>query len=232
MAELLPADVQRAIWLDSDLVVTSDLGSLWDEDLRGHHVLAAQDAVVPHVSSYCGVAAYAALGLESATKYFNAGVMVADLSLWRRDGVRAQAIDYLRAHRRDVCFWDQEALNAVLANRWRELDPCWNLNTSVPVRWIPRDIRACPQPRILHYAGSLKPWRYPHGDALRRVYFDYLDTTVWRGWRPRPTPASLLVGLYEASRLRALIYPLERITLWLRRRRRRRRVPVPGGTTP
>ena len=96
LAERLPADLQRVIWLDCDLVVLADAGRLWDENLNGHHALATKDAVVPLVSSPSGVAGWKELGIPADASYFNAGVMSIDLTLWRRDrcgrsrpGVRA-----------------------------------------------------------------------------------------------------------------------------------------------
>jgi len=81
---LLPSAVSRAIWIDCDLVVTDDLARLWDMDLAGRHALAVQDHGVPFVSSP-GVSHYERLGLRADHGYFNAGVMLLDLDLLRKD---------------------------------------------------------------------------------------------------------------------------------------------------
>lgn len=235
LAQLLPATVHRTIWLDCDLVVVGDLARLWDQDQAGYHVLAAQDMVVPLVSSACGVANHARLGIAGTAKYFNAGVLAIDLDLWRRDNVCERALAYLREYRDDVFFWDQEGLNAVLAGKWGELDPRWNVNVSVPngVQHAARNgtngSGEDAGPFIVHFAGNLKPWRYPGRDRFRLLYFHYLDQTPWAGWRPTPTLTGRAIAWYEQSRLRSAFYPAEQLGMRLIRAVSRRYVPDESG---
>lgn len=231
VADTLPAEVHKAIWLDCDLLVTSDVASLWDVDLDGSHLRAAQDSIVPLVSSAFGVAAYQVLGIPPDAKYFNAGVMLLDLDRWRADGIPEQVLDYLRQFRDSVYFWDQEGLNAVLAGKWSELDPRWNCNASIPRARRARramagkgSVQANQEPWIIHWAGYLKPWRYPGRDPERLLYFQYLDMTPWAGWRPHRTIVSRLIERYELSGLRARAYPAEQWGLRLLRRLSRRTV--------
>ena len=209
LPELLPDSVGKVIWLDSDLIVNHDLGELWDLPLDGRPVLAAQDALVPLVSSRFGVAGFRALGIPPEARYFNAGVMLVDLEAWRRERIVPRAIAYLKSHRKDVFFWDQEGLNAVLAGRWGELDPRWNRSASTATAgdaWI------------VHFTGGLKPWRYETGDRNCESYFRYLDMTAWNGWRPERTVLSRALGLYAGSRWRRFLRPVERWRMQLTRR--------------
>jgi hypothetical protein len=51
------------------------------------------------------------------------------------------------------------------------------------------------------------------------LFYDVLDETPWAGWRPRRTLVSRILGRYEASRLRTVVFPLEPwVMLFLRRR--------------
>lgn len=214
----LPAEEPKAIWLDCDVVVTTDLTRLWETDLGGSPVLAAQDQLVPFVSSRDGIRRWRELGLPAGAKYFNAGVMVIDLDRWRDEDLGSQAGSYLRRYRDDVMFWDQEGLNAVLCGRWSELDPRWNHNASVAGRPFFKARHLAPvasraladDPWIVHFSGTVKPWVAANvADWPRTLYFRHLDRTPWAGWRPRRTPARALVGWYESSRLRHLLYPAE-----------------------
>lgn len=211
LADLLPVDLPRVIWLDCDLLVLGDIGRLWDVDLGGRHALAAQDAVVLRVSSKAGVAGWRDLGIPPDASYFNAGVMSIDLSLWRRDDIGRRALEYVRRYRDRVFFWDQEGLNAVLAGRWGTLDRRWNHNVSVPTR-SGRAGEA--ESWILHFAGNLKPWRYSIRGATHDTYFRYLDMTPWKGWRPAASTVGSLIGFYEGSGARRVLYPLEQ--WWMR----------------
>ena len=237
VADTLPADVHKAIWLDGDLIVTGDLARLWDVDLGKDYIRAAQDSIVPLVSSPFGIAAHETLGIPANAKYFNAGVMVVDLDRWRTDKISQRVLDYLRRFGDSVFFWDQEGLNAVLAGKWGELDPRWNCNVSVPPRRrvnrnaaATKRMEANQTPWIIHWAGYLKPWRYPGRDPEKLLYFEYLDKTAWEGWRPRRTIVSKLIERYEVSGVRARVYPAEQWGMRLLRRLSHRTVGAHRGS--
>jgi lipopolysaccharide biosynthesis glycosyltransferase len=208
--EVLPPSVHKAIWLDCDLVVNADLALLWDYDLAGRHALAVQDPVVPFVSSRNGVADHEKLGIARQAKYFNAGVMVVDLDLWRQDHIPARVIEYLRLHRDSVVFWDQEGLNAVLAGNWGELDQRWNHRANARTA-LSRTNRAARSKEawIIHFSGNLKPWTYPGSSTSDAIYYRYLDSTAWAGWRPKRSLSRAAIDVYQSSGLRNVLYPAE-----------------------
>lgn len=199
----LPAGCRRALWLDCDTVVVSDLSRLWNSDLDGGVLAAVQDLVVPYVSSRFGIAGYRALGLAANAPYFNAGVMLVDVDRWREEGVARRAFDYLARAKGDVFFWDQEALNVAIAGRWTCLDPRWNQIASVCGRRFFRPQHLDPasyaalvsDPWIVHYAGSLKPWTLARHRDER--FQQWVDATPFRGWRPPTTPRARLLGAYD-----------------------------------
>ena len=210
LPDFLPQRIGKALWLDCDVIVLDDVSHLWDGELGELSLGAVQDAVVPLVSSSCGILNHRQLGLDPAAKYFNAGVMLVDVDAWRRDGVAARAMDYLRQYHQSVTFWDQEGLNVALAGRWMPVDSRWNHNASIPAR------HACAElPSIVHFAGGLKPWRYPTRDQLRSLYYVYLDRTAFGGWRPEPSVAGDAVSFYENSGLRSVMYPVENLGMRL-----------------
>lgn len=209
LPKLLPESIGKVIWLDCDLIVNRDLGELWDLPLEGRPVLAAQDAVVPSVSSRFGVAGFRELGIPPEARYFNAGVMLVDLDSWRRERIVPRTIAYLKAHGKEVFFWDQEGLNATLAGRWGELDPRWNWSASAP---------SAGEAWIVHFTGGLKPWRYENGGPHCESYFRYLDMTAWSGWRPEGMTRSRALGWYAGSQWRRYLRPVERWHMQVARR--------------
>jgi lipopolysaccharide biosynthesis glycosyltransferase len=205
---LVPARVARALWLDADVLAQADVAALWSADLGGVSVRAVRDPVVPCVGARFGVAAWRDLGLAAAAPYFNAGVLVMDLAKWRAEGVGDRALEYLRRHWRQVYFWDQEGLNAVLAGRWAPLEPAWN--------WSPGLGAPGVQPRLVHFAGNLKPWRYGGRSRWHDLYYAAVDRTDWRASRPAPALGGWLSS-YGASPLRRGLLPLERSYMALTR---------------
>jgi lipopolysaccharide biosynthesis glycosyltransferase len=218
IARWIPDDVDRVLWLDADLLVLGDLATLWRTDVGDAVLGATQDARVPTVDAPFGVRSYASYGLTARAKYFNAGVMLIDLARWRAADVEGRALSYLKRHRERVYFWDQEALNVVLAGRWCELEPAWNWSPTIGHARHARSAVA-DGARILHFSGNLKPWHYRGRGLPYELYYGALDQTAWAGWRPAASLWASGVGLYETSGLRRFALPLERWALSLLRAR-------------
>ncbi|MGK7877259.1 MAG: glycosyltransferase family 8 protein [Xenococcaceae cyanobacterium] len=191
---LLPDDLSKVIYLDSDLVLREDLRKLWDMDLEDNYLLAVQDMGAPYVSSRYGLATYKELGIPSDYKYFNAGVLVINLEKWRTDNITVKVIEYLEKYRERVRWWDQDGLNAILAGKWGELDPRWNQTPHIHrfQSWrespftenMYRNIVNAPY--IIHFATGNKPWNFKiNYKPTEKLFFQYLDRTLWSGWRPR-----------------------------------------------
>jgi lipopolysaccharide biosynthesis glycosyltransferase len=205
---LLPADVHRVIYLDSDLIICADLARLWDNDLAGNACLAAQDCSAPYLDSSVAVANlaqsgaficshrpvpnYRALGLPAEAPYFNAGVLLIDLDLWRREDLSEQLMSCLQQNQGHVQWWDQYALNVVLTGRWGQLDSRWNQGSHIYEypSWdrSPFDRRSFEQlrddPYIVHFTTRDKPWEASCRHPLKQKFFDVVDRTAWAGWRP------------------------------------------------
>jgi lipopolysaccharide biosynthesis glycosyltransferase len=216
LGEWLPSHIEKVIWLDCDMLVLDDLRPLWEADLEDWHLLAVPDQRVPLVSSRFGVCAYRDLGLKPETTYFNAGVLVIDVARWRQDDVAGHAIKYLNTYRDQVFFWDQEALNAVLARKAGKLDLGWNQNPTLShlVNGHTSSDKDTNPPshggiRIAHFSGNLKPWNCAGQTPYHDLYFHYLDQTAWKGWRPPRTWRGTALEAYESSRLRRFLYPAE-----------------------
>lgn len=212
-------DCDRAILLDSDVLVRAGLGNLWDTPLDGAIAAAVVDPFVPTVSSRDGLVSYANFGLKPDAPYLNAGVMLIDLALWRARSVAPRAMAFAVRHLRDSRWQDQDAINAVLAGQWIPLDTRWQMQprranisphasqTGVEAAWL------------LHFSGKLKPWIYDGGSVADVEFFSVLDRTEWRGWRPPSTARASLTRLYE-RRFRRYLYPLEvRMLGWWNRTR-------------
>lgn len=229
VAELLPPSLAKALWLDCDVLVQADLTALWDLPFLDRLALAVQDDLVPTLGARFGVAGRVDLALPADAPYFNAGVMAIDLARWRGEEVARRAIEYLKRYRDRVFFWDQEALNAVLAGRWGALDGAWNRSVSPNGRRLSRREPDPAPARILHFTGNLKPWRYPSASPFHELWFRTLDETVWAGWRPERSWRGALLGRYGSSRARRALYPAERWAMQILRRATRRTVrPDPG----
>jgi lipopolysaccharide biosynthesis glycosyltransferase len=162
LPEMLPPNLDKVIYLDCDLVVTRDLGELWDLDVEGTYLLASPELLPTSrfVSSSNGIRLYRGLRLPDDLKFFNSGVMVINLRHWRDNYLFLRALIYILEAGQDLRWHDQEALNAVLAGEWRELDPTWNVTMHIFGRTLKPDLvpDLKNDPFIVHFNSAIKPW--------------------------------------------------------------------------
>jgi lipopolysaccharide biosynthesis glycosyltransferase len=186
LPDMLPASAARVIYLDPDVLVRADLAQLWQIDLGSYALAAAREMYSPTVSSENGLDGYRELSLEPDTPYLNAGVLVIDTRRWRELQVGREAINYVRRHQ--PYHQDQDGLNAVVAGRFLELHPSWNVSRywdrPERRRGVFADLAA--EARILHFLGPDKPWHRRSAVPAwkRNLFFHYLERTAWRGWVP------------------------------------------------
>lgn len=190
----LLSQLDKVIYLDCDLIVRGDLSQLWEIDIKNYYLAAVQEFWIPYVSSEGGLPNYQELGLSKNTKYFNSGVLLINLQKWRTDNISFKLIDYRKRNIQHLQFCDQDVLNAVTAEQWKELDPLWNVTPGV-YRLISRDSnltekdfqRLLQDPYVIHYASASKPWAMPQTGfketQFKDYFFHYLDNTQWAGWR-------------------------------------------------
>lgn len=185
MAELLPNDLDKVIYLDSDMVVLGDIAELWQEDLNGNPIAAVEN-LSPKACTGLG------LGRD---KYFNAGMLVADLKYWREHHIKDQLTLFLSEQAERIKHLDQCALNGVFEGNWRKLPLKWNLQAdahgvlkkySNGCGYSHQDIEeAIRKPSIVHFIGRQKPWLWDCHNAYQAFYLHYKNLSPWKD-EPRP----------------------------------------------
>jgi lipopolysaccharide biosynthesis glycosyltransferase len=178
---------ERILWLDADTLTVAPLDELLSVDLNGAPVAAAQDVVVPFVSSPYGVNAWLRLGLLPATGFFQAGVMLIDVAQWREQQIEERTLEFARTAPDETTHADQGPLNAILAGNWMPLEVKWNararMHWSFAVgRWVVSrfGIHRRQEAAIIHFFGARKPWHRDHPPTPDRRRY----RRAWRRWVP------------------------------------------------
>jgi lipopolysaccharide biosynthesis glycosyltransferase len=194
ITDILPSHFKKAIYLDSDMVVTGDLAELWDIDIKDNYILAVQDDVQLYVSMSDGLKNYQELGISPDGKYFNAGLLVINVEKWRAENIGKKVLEHIQRYR-GIVRDDQDGLNAILSGKWGELHPKWNV---MPQNFEYSSWKESPHtehlyeelihhPGIIHYTNTPKPWhaglKAECTHPKKHLFFHYLDMTAWSGWR-------------------------------------------------
>ena len=181
LPELLP-EQNRTIYLDGDILVRSDLSSLWNVDLKGATIGAVCDSGCIYSQNP---------RIKKFPHYFNSGVMVLDLAKMRREGMTERLIK-AKKEEQDKSknrLMDQNIFNAIFSNDVKLLPVKWNfllVNLKRAYgKWTFSDIERMYGARyssfdqmisaaaIWHFSSKDKPWKIADvlkGDVWREVY--------------------------------------------------------------
>lgn len=194
VADMVPADIDRILYLDCDMIVCDSLQRLWNTDLRGCALGAVQDTISNTMK--------AAVGLAPEESYFNAGMLLIDLAKWREQNIGSKCLSFIQERNGSVVHHDQGVLNGVLRNQWFRLPLCDNLMT---IHFIFNRKRmmdyygenaafyseieianAKEHPVILHYTPSFtsRPWCIDCKHPRKALYWENLAQTPWKGAKP------------------------------------------------
>ena len=188
--ELISDEVEKVIYLDCDLIVNQDLNELWKLDLEEKYLFAVPEIRFPFIAQV--LPNFDELNIPSDSKYFNAGVLLINLQKWRTDQIGLKAIQYIEKNIEHIRFWDQDGLNAVVAEKWGELEPKWNQTPFIHdySSWKDSPFEEEPfknavnNPCIIHFASKFKPWNtYQYRERDKKLFHKYLDMTAWAGMR-------------------------------------------------
>ena len=204
VGSLLPPDVERVIYLDGDTIVIGDLQALWETDMGGKPLGASIEPTANHARK-------ASLGL-SELPYFNSGVLLIDLKVWRQQNTAETIFKFYQKAGANLFAADQDAINGALAGNIFVLSPKYNyynifwyypyktlVKIEKPAPYISEDVflSASSDPRIIHYLGEDRPWRKGNTHRYSAEYQRYLQMTPWKD-TPMEEGWELYFKLYKA----------------------------------
>lgn len=149
----------RAIYLDSDVIVRGNLDALFLEDLGDFPMAAVED--------------------DLTSDSFNSGVMLIDVDAWRAEGVTEKLFE-LTNQFHESSFGDQGILNILFQKRWKKLPQKYNFMVGMDtvarnyqiVSWYQDSLVAEKEAEIIHYTGE-KPWYGINLNRFRNEWWFY-----------------------------------------------------------
>jgi lipopolysaccharide biosynthesis glycosyltransferase len=183
LAELIPSDIDFILYLDVDIVILKNLKELYNIKLGDNYVAATEDPDNPVRFKF---------GFAASDPYFNSGIMLVNLTAWRKEKLNEQLCDFVLNNADIIQYWDQDAFNVICKQHWLPLPPKYNLQTNIfyiqGKDAITYDSTAMQQaiadPTIIHFTGKSKPWEYMDQHPRKEVYYNYLKKTPWRNFKP------------------------------------------------
>ena len=162
LPQLLPAEVERVIYLDCDMMVRAAIEELYGMDLGGQPLGAVRDALAPFIALRRDMTQNAGL-FDGADPYFNSGMLVMDLNQWREMDLAAEISALEQRGVLSKLYFDQDLLNLIFRNRWFQLPWRWNTIDAHPAH-------EALDPAILHFTLKAKPWGIMAGILRSTAY--------------------------------------------------------------
>lgn len=210
LAEMLPEWCSRAIYLDCDTIVCDNLSHLCNLDMKGYLVAGVKDLIRDDFKHR--------IGLASLDIYINAGVMLIDLSSWRKKSIQKDFLLFISERMGRVTHHDQGVINGVLKGQMLVLPPRYNSLTpfftykyvnllefynAKPYYSEDEIIEAVNHPAIIHFTPEFvgRVWEEKCKHPKASLYKEYLDETCWKGnirkAEPLPLKLRLLYWMYR-----------------------------------
>jgi lipopolysaccharide biosynthesis glycosyltransferase len=155
----------RAVYVDSDILLTGRLDALLRLDLGGYPMAARLETPRPEVRR-----AIVHHGLAEG-RYFNSGVLLIDLHHPDLDAALAGAVNAIADETIVLLYHDQCALNLGFRDRFADLDMAWNypLTETGKLEDVPEGNA------LLHFLDRPKPWSAAYNGEAGPLWF-----TKWR----------------------------------------------------
>lgn len=166
-------DYEKAIYLDCDTIIQSDIAELFDDDISEYYLAASRDYnSIVNIMYYPKVNYYfkSVIKIKNMDMYFNSGVLLMNLTKLRPINLPQKTFELLDKYK-ELLYPDQDLLNLICVDHVKILDSKWNFVFGInPAlvhdnRFLPLAIewsKGLAEQKIIHYISEKKPWDLPN----------------------------------------------------------------------
>lgn len=165
---ILPKELDRILYMDADMIVNASIDEFYNQEFDG-----AYAAVIKDRFDFCDevVAQKKKLGMKPEDIYFNSGMMLFNLRLFR-ENISIDDIMNFIDEKRDVLFYfDQDILNCLLLDHKKLCDEKYNFQ-AYPFEDL--KINDIENVSVLHYTDQPKPWDIKYPGKISYFYWSNL----------------------------------------------------------
>ena len=218
LCSYLPDDVNRILYLDCDTIVNGSIKELEIIPFGKNFAAAVPELYMPPNKK-------ALIGFGKEETYYNAGVLLVNLSLWRLENLEKTFMQYYSSMNGKLLYNDQDILNYCCKDRILTLSHTYNFSPNL--FYFPRYfvknlqpvydtisaaeyVRILSSPLIIHYLGDERPWIEGNYNKYRKQYEYYWKRSPWKK-EPMIQGQRLYMFCYHILNLITFICPWFRI---------------------
>lgn len=180
IVDVVPKSISKIVYLDCDTIICNSIRNIFSY---------GDEKIIAATLDYWPANYMESIGCKSEDKYFNAGVQLINLDLWRKENISGRYMDYISTMKKPWRCYDQDIMNVVLANQIETLPLEYNMMYA-PRHFKIQELykiskknennyyskgelqRAKDNIVIIHFAGELmeKPWRCTYADVYSKQW--------------------------------------------------------------
>ncbi|MDO5773205.1 MAG: glycosyltransferase [Spirochaetales bacterium] len=166
ISEMFP-EIDKALYLDSDMIVLGDVSELYNQDIGENYVGACNEQAMVQTDVY-GTYVEKCIGLDR-NKYFNAGMLLINCAQFRKQKILDQFIRLLHEYS-FVVTQDEDYLNFICKDKVFWIENSWNVETYGKIKYSEATAK------IIHYLMVGKPWHFKDV-PFAEIFWNYAKQT-------------------------------------------------------
>ncbi len=178
--KVLP-NIDKVIYLDSDLIALKDINSMMATDMQNHWFAGVEDINAVNLAKHVGL---------PDSRYINAGVLLINNKSCRENNYYQIMLHRIQKNIQRYALGDQDILNDAFHDKIKLISYRYNMFFKSHNRlknFKPSDSEdfkeSCEHPVIVHFVGPVKPWLPDNQHQHRKEYEYYLSLTPWSNKR-------------------------------------------------
>lgn len=188
----MPKQYDRVLFLNGHTIINGPLDGLIELDFDNKVMALGYDCLLNEHKR--------TIGLKPQDGYYNCGIMLVNLNVWRRDNIHDKVIGHLKK-KSDYVIADQDLCNVMFKGKIKLLDVAYNFsslyydskysidallrtnNLHPPFFYSAEDIKeSFYSPRIVHALSAItgRPWQTNSDHPNRFLWRKYIRMTPWK----------------------------------------------------
>lgn len=173
---ILPDTVKRVVWIDSDMIIRSDISKLFSENIGDNVIACCKD--ISHIGNLINPN-LSRLKIKNTDSYFNSGLVVFDVDKYKKTFDIKEYNRIIKKLSNVIKYPDQDILNYAFKSKIYELDSNYNVYFTSDYKYKDNNnIKQMKQNgKIYHYISSIKPDNYRYLNFGFNEYWKYARKT-------------------------------------------------------
>lgn len=186
--DLLPVDIEKILYLDSDIIIRNSLEKLWETDIEDAYMAAVVEVYMPESKKKI-------IGLDKNDLYYNAGMLLINRKLWSEEKLKEKFLEYYKLMRGELLYNDQDIINHCCKGHVKSVSPIYNFEPNVyyfPYKYMKKvnsqyftEGEAAyktmiENPVMIHFLGDERPWVKGNKNPYRQTFYDYVELSGWK----------------------------------------------------